>query len=285
MTISSLAYRRHSKASLPLLVIGDRISPRSAAAYRAADIQFIDALGNAFITFGSVLIEIQGRTESPHAGRKNISEPPRAQRSNNLFSAGRAQLVLALLTWPELARGGIRRLARAAGVSLGTAQAAVTDLGHTGLITRSPENIVPDERLLEYWAAAYPAGLGRRGSLAEYHGDPGQRLRSDQPIFLSGESAEGAGIVRPATLTAYVSALDRKLPILNRWSASPDLVPNVFIRQKFWVSPRPAEEDPENREQNAPWPLVYADLLATGDPRLAEVAEKWRVRHARSRRS
>ncbi|WP_203739830.1 type IV toxin-antitoxin system AbiEi family antitoxin [Actinoplanes cyaneus] len=24
--------------------------------------------------------------------------------------------------------------------------------------------------------------------------------------------------------------------------------------------------------QNAPWPMVYADLLATGDARLAEVA-------------
>ncbi|BBH66272.1 hypothetical protein ACTI_29570 [Actinoplanes sp. OR16] len=281
MTMSSLAHRRHAKGSLPVLLIGDRVSPRSAAGFRLADVQFIDTLGNAFITFGPVFIEIEGRTKPSHAGPKITSESARAERPNNLFSAGRAQLVLALLAWPELAQSGIRSLARAAGVSLGTAQGAVTELGSAGLLTRSEENFIPSERLLEYWAAAYPSGLGRRVRLAEYHGDPGQPLRSNQPIFLSSESAEGVDIARPATLTAYVSALDPKLPILNRWSASPDLVSNVFIRQKFWISPRPHEEDPEGRQQNAPWPLVYADLLSTGDARLAEVAEKWRIRHAR----
>jgi hypothetical protein len=82
-------------------------------------------------------------------------------------------------------------------------------------------------------------------------------------------------------LTIYLAESDAKLPILNRWSRSPDQRPNVFVRRKFWTSPRPREEDPATTAQNAPWPLVYADLVATGDARLGEIARTWRVHHAR----
>jgi len=100
-------------------------------------------------------------------------------------------------------------------------------------------------------------------------------------VYLSSESADGVDVARPAALTVYLDTTDPKLPILNRWSRSPDRAPNVFVRRKFWVSPRPHEEDPSIKAQNAPWPLVYADLVATGDARLAEVSRTWRARCAR----
>jgi hypothetical protein len=116
--------------------------------------------------------------------------------------------------------------------------------------------------------------------MAQYHGDVLRPIKSDRPVYLSGESAKGIDIARPATLTVYVDAPDPKMAIANRWSTSPDRVPNIYLRHKFWVSPRPHEESPAPEPRNAPWPLVYADLVATRDPRLDKVARTWRELNA-----
>jgi hypothetical protein len=282
MTLSSLAHRRSSTIPYPLLVVGDHISRRSAAALRDAGIQFVDALGNAFITFGGVHVEVQGRIRPIDQASKGPSRVARPHQPTNLFSPGRAQVILALLAWPEVAVGGVREIAKVAGISVGQAHDALTRLEQAGFLMATSRRLVRTGELLDYWTAGYPAGLGRRLRIAQYHGDPSRPVSSERPVYLSSESAEGVDIARPATLTVYLDALDPKLSILNRWSSSPYHVPNVFVRHKFWVSPRPHEDDPAPRAQNAPWPLVYADLVAAGDVRLGEVARTWRARCAQS---
>jgi hypothetical protein len=131
------------------------------------------------------------------------------------------------------------------------------------------------------WTAAYPTGLGHRLEVARFHGDPTRPVVWEHPVYLSGETAAGIEIARPSTLTVYLDQADPRLAIENRWSRNPDRISNIFVRHKFWTSPRPAEEDPMMRTQNAPWPLVYADLMATGDARLGEVVRTWRDRRAR----
>ncbi|MFF5291330.1 type IV toxin-antitoxin system AbiEi family antitoxin [Paractinoplanes globisporus] len=284
MTFNEIALRPPPRSAYPLLIVGERVSRRSAAALRDAGIQFVDALGNAYLTIDDVLVELQGRTEP--VGRVQARSPRAAQprQSVNIFSARRSQVALALLTWPELATGNVRAVATAAGVSLGQAHDALTQLERAGFLVPGSRRLDRTDDLLDYWAAAYPSGLGRRLELARYHGDattPVKVPRDDQALYLSGESAKGTILVSPATLTAYVDAVDPMLPIVNRWSASPGRVPNVFIRQKFWVSPLPEEEEPAPGGRNAPWPLVYADLIAVGDPRLNEAARDWRTRRAR----
>lgn len=280
MTLSALA-RPSSAVPYPRLVIGDHISRRSAAAYRGAGIQFVDASGNAFITFGSVLVDVQGRTEPIDQSAKGSTRDRRSHQPSNLFSPGRAQVILALLAWPELAGRGVREIASAAGLSVGQTHDALGRLEQAEFLIPASKKLTRTGELLDYWTAAYPAGLDRRLEIAQYHGDPSRPVRSEKPLYLSGESAEGVDIARPATLTVYLDRTDTQLPILNRWSRSPEHRPNVFIRRKFWVSPRPHEEDPATTAQNAPWPLVYADLVATGDARLGEVARTWRSRSAR----
>ncbi len=284
MTLSALAKGTFPPLPYPLLIVGNRISRRSAAAFRDAGVQFIDALGNAFLAFGSVRIEVQGRTEAtaPDSTSINPIVPPR--RPANIFSPRRSQVILALLTWPELSAAKVRDIARAAGVSVGQAHDALTQLDQAGFLVPSSPGLVRADELLDYWTAAYPTGLGKRLEVARYHGDPLRpisRPDPDQPLYLSGESAEGTDIARPATLTLYIDVLDRKLPLANRWSSSPDHTPNILVRQKFWTSPRPDEEPLPTKGRNAPWPLVYADLVATGDARLREVARTWRARCAR----
>jgi len=280
MTLSAVA-RHSSSVPYPRLIVGDRISRRSAVAYRGAGIQFVDALGNAFIAFGSVLVDVQGRTEPIDQSVKDSADDPRSRQPTNLFSPGRAQVILALLAWPELAGGRIREIANAAGLSVGQTHDALGRLEQAGFLIPTSKKLTRTSELLDYWAAAYPAGLGRRLEVAQYYGDPAKPVRSETPCYVSGESAAGVDIARPATLTVYLDKPDTRLPILNRWSRSPDRRPNVFVRRKFWISPRSLEEDPATTTQNAPWPLVYADLMATGDARLGEVARTWRTRSAR----
>ncbi|MEU8607727.1 type IV toxin-antitoxin system AbiEi family antitoxin [Actinoplanes sp. NPDC048791] len=288
MTLSALMRGRGAvgpsrESPFPLLVIGDRISQRSAAAFRDAGIQFVDRLGNASIRFASVLIEVQGRTDSV-SQRSEAPHDPVARQPANIFSSRRAQVIFALLTWPELATAKIRGIAEAAGVSVGQVHETVRQLQETGFIVPVSKRLDRVEELLELWTAAYPTGLGRRLEIAKFHGDPARPvsgLRADQPCYLSSESARGSGVLRPATLTVYLDDLGPRLPALNRWDASPDRPANIFVRRKFWASPHADEEKPVPEGQNAPWPLVYADLLSTRDARLSEVARNWRSQHAR----
>jgi hypothetical protein len=285
MTLSSMAHGASPTSPHPLLIIGDRITRRSAAAFRDAGIQFVDALGNAFITFGNVFVEVQGRTEPMIQISANRQHIGRRQQAANIFSSRRSQVILVLLTWPELSTAKVREIANAAGVSTGQAHDALAQLEQAGFLVPVSRRLDRADELLDYWTAAYPTGLGRRLEIAKYHGDPSRPISgppATQAIYLSSESAEGTGIARPATLTVYLDALDPRLPIMNRWNSSPDRAPNVFVRRKFWVSPHPDEERSSASGQNAPWPLVYADLVATGDARLGEVARAWRTRRARS---
>jgi hypothetical protein len=286
MTLSSVTHGALPASPYPLLIIGNRISRRSAAAFRHAGIQFVDALGNASITFDSVLIEVQGRTEPADQVHPSNERVTRPRQPTNIFSLRRSQVILALLTWPELLTAKVRGIANAAGVSVGQAHDALAQLERAGFLTASPRGLDRADELLDYWTAAYPTGLGRRLEIAKYHGNPSSPISSpdpDQPIYVSGESAEGTEIARPATLTVYLDALDPRLPIANRWSSSPDRQPNIFVRHKFWAAPRPHEERPSSANvRNAPWPLVYADLVTAGDARLREVARAWRTRCARS---
>ncbi|WP_433372994.1 type IV toxin-antitoxin system AbiEi family antitoxin [Actinoplanes sp. CA-142083] len=283
MTLTSVA-RERSTGPHPLLVVGDRISRRSADAFRDANIQFIDALGNAFIVFGNVYVDVRGRTDSADQADA-YSHRSSARQSVNLFSRGRAQVILALLSWPELAGERRREIANAAGTSVGQTHEVLGQLEKAGFLLATSRELDRFDELLDLWTAAYSTGLGPRLAVAQFHGDPGRPIKSDRAVFLSGETAEGVDIARPATVTVYLDSFDLKLAAANRWSANPDRVRNVSVRHKFWVSPRPAEEDPATKPRNAPWPLVYADLMATGDARLAEVARTWRADHARPEQS
>lgn len=285
MTLSSMARGGFPASAHPLLIIGDHITRRSATAFRDAGIQFVDTLGNAFITFGNVFVEVQGRAEPTIQTSEDRQHISRRQQAANIFSSRRSQVILVLLTWPELSTATVREIANIAGVSTGQAHDALAQLEQSGFLVPISRRLERAGELLDYWTAAYPTGLGRRLEIAKYHGDPSRPV-SRPPvapaIYLSSESAEGTGIARPASLTMYLDALDPKLPIMNRWNSSPDRAPNVFVRRKFWTSPHPDEERPSPTGQNAPWPLVYADLVAAGDARLGEVARAWRTRHARS---
>ncbi|WP_454836956.1 type IV toxin-antitoxin system AbiEi family antitoxin [Rhodococcus qingshengii] len=294
MTLTSILPISKAPGMPPLLVVGPRINNRSASAFRAAGIQYIDTLGNAYIEFGGVYIEVQGRTsaavklsserelqEGGHRGYQEIS-PRRVTR--NLFSPRRSQVVFALLAWPELSGAKVRDIAQVAGVSVGQAHESLSLLEDAGFLKSS--RLHRFSELLDYWTNEYPRGLGRKMTIGTFVSDSPDDFRSlhpDQTVYFSGESAQGVDIVRRTTLTIYVETFDKKMMLVNRWRrAVNSRETNVTVMKKFWMHPRYLTrpdyrgEDGAAGPGNAPWPLVYADLMASGDPRLAEVARTWR---------
>jgi hypothetical protein len=264
MTLAELSRVDRSVDDLPLLLVGDRIAERTAQSFRELGIQYLDAAGNALIAFDNVLIDIRGR-------RSAIDSPPdQRERSTNLFSSARARVIFVLLAWPELARVTVREVAATAGVSAGLAHESLNLLQGAGYLSPGQglrRSAVGD--LLDLWGAAYPTGLARTLSLARFGGSVDEfEPTGDKPVYLSGESAVPE-LLRPVSLTIYLDSFDPRLVVKNRWRT--DDRTNIWVRRKFWNPPRGyrASSAPVMR---APWPLVYADLMATGESRQLEAA-------------
>lgn len=261
---------RAGDADLPTLVFTTFVAPKASETFRRAGVQYLDTVGNAWVEFGDVLIDVRGR-------RRPIgADKPARTTAGHLFSSGRAQVVLALLAWPQLWEAPQRQLAHAAGVSLGQAHntlALLTGAGYGRGRTRAGPT-----PLLDLWVAAFPTGLATKLTLATYRGniDEVKKVDADDPVFVSGEGAAD-DLLRPATLTLYVEELDPRLLVVNKWRS--DGPANIVVRRKFWHAPDDSDA-PLAGVRPAPWPLVYADLATSHDPRVRTVAKEWRDRVA-----
>lgn len=276
-TLSNLApLRTQGIGSIPLLIGASSVSPRSADSFRRAGIQFIDTAGNASIHFGEVLIDVRGR-------RADIDPPqPEREKGGNLFSTARSQVAFALLQWPRLWKRPQREIAEAAGVSLGQANDALRMFRQSGF---GPGGHRSDSEFLDLWVASFPQGLGQKLTLATYRGsvDEFRKVDAEDPVFLGGPALSGElaadDLLRPASLTIYVAGLDPMLPVKNRWRSDGD--GNIIVRRKFWTTPPHESQDhdaPLVGLRPAPAVLVYADLMASDDPRVRGVAPEWRGR-------
>lgn len=257
---------RHSR----LFVLGEHISPRSADVLRRMDISYLDLSGNAFIRFHGVLVDVRGRMRTVEKSRTSLD------KETNLFSAKRAQVVFALLSWPRLLDSPLRLIAGVSGASVGLVQDTLGLLERMGYLT--PGNRTEIRRrdaLIDLWTAAYSSGLGPSLRLREFFG------QADAPVFdspsdisVSGESAVPA-FIRATTLTLYVEHFSPKMALQNQWRADRD--PNIFLRKKFWNDRfLPALNESAGLLPRAPALLVYADLMASDDSRQAEAANHLR---------
>jgi hypothetical protein len=263
-----------AKESLPVLVGAASVSARTADAFRRADVQYVDAAGNAWIHFGDVLIDVRGRRPE----RRAFDTAP--ERGGNLFSTARAQVAFALLQWPASWRKPQRDVAAAAGVSLGQANDALRMFRAAGF---GPGGHRSDAELLDLWVASFPSGLGRKLLLATYRGSVEHlsKVGATDPVFVAGASLSGElaadDLLRPAALVLYVAELDPMLPVRNRWRSDGDA--NIAVRRKFWTTPPDETQDYDRAlvgVRMAPDRLVYADLASSDNPRVRSVASEWR---------
>jgi hypothetical protein len=83
-------------------------------------------------------------------------------------------------------------------------------------------------------------------------------------------------MLRPASVTFYVTSTPTQLIRRHRLLPASAEEGNVHVRRRFWADQVIASDD-----GFVPATLVYADLAASGEPRLREHAERLRRTDAR----
>jgi hypothetical protein len=239
--------------------------------------QFIDTAGNAFLRLPGLHVVIQGRP------RPTAAQPRAATRPRAMATGAAQRIVFLLLCQPDYLRRPYREIAKAAGVALGVVGRVLKDLAEQKYIVGGTGQwrFLEPERLFDQWVAFYPAQL--RPKLGA------RRFTADDPVWW--QRAElttnracwggevGAelltGLLQPATFTVYVpgdhmNAFIAQHAMKHRWRADPK--GEIEVLDRFWTFDTPHDV----LKGTAPAALVYADLIATMDPRNREVAKALR---------
>jgi hypothetical protein len=268
-----LATAIHLRPDPPPLLVAPSISEPVAERLRARGIDYVDTAGNAHLAWGDVLIDVRGR-RNPATPRPRTS--PRGARA---FGRAGLQVTFVLLSWPEMAAQTYRQLAGAAGVSLGTTKTVIDDLTAAGYLYTGAHGrrLAKGGELLNRWSEAYSIVLDSALSLGDFSAGDLSWWRKSEPELLSlgvqvgGEA--GASLIdphlKPSSLTLYADELP--LALIGRHRMARAEGPgNVHIRKRFWQMPGPAS-------WTVPSTLIYADLLASGDPRQREHGDRIRT--------
>jgi hypothetical protein len=267
-----LASALHPHAELPTLILARSITERAAEVLRARDIDYLDEAGNAHLAWDDVLIDVRGR---------RVPERPRSAyspRGRKAFGRAGLQVGFALLSWPHLAAAPLRRLASVSGVSLGSTKMIVDDLSTAGYLyeVAGKRRLTGTGELLSRWSEAYSITLAPALALGEFSVPDISWWRTAEEeltgagVQVGGEAAASLLDPRlvPASLTLYAEEIPLALVGRHRLARANGLG-NVSIRRRFWAMPGDA--------WIVPTPLVYADLLASGDPRQREHADRIRI--------
>lgn len=266
-TVSRIAATLPRKA----LLVAPHVPPPVAMACREHGVHFADTAGNVFLDWGDLLLDVEGR-------RPQRGPAARADRRLRAFQPSGLRIVFALLCRPDLAAAPYRAISEAAGVSVGSVHLVVKELADNGWVEERGGRVLHRTReLFDRWADGYVLNLDRRLVLGHYNtGDPRPWLagRIDVAEFGGQWGGENAAAIlgtnlRPANAIVYLPVLPDDVLRRHRLRRT---VPGgtIVFRERFWRF--------DGDRDVVPVPLVYADLVASGDPRQVEAARELRER-------
>lgn len=261
-TIGAALHQLAQYGDRPLLV-ADHVTPPLAETLRAQGVAFVDTAGNAHLEDPPLFVWVTGR-RPPEGARPRVE--------GRAFQVSGLRVLFALLCRPKIVELPYREIAQYAGVAHGTVGWVMAELPKLGYVAeyRKRRLLVRPERLLIQWAEAYARTLRPKLLLGRFQAaDIGWWRKFDHAKYrylLGGEPA-GARMtdyLKPGRVTLYGDRVEPKF--LARFGLRPDDAGNVEILERFW-------HFNEDRAGLVPAPLVYADLLATGETRCLETAE------------
>jgi len=260
--------RIQRRANVPQkgLIVTTYVNPQMAERLKAMDMPFLDLAGNAYINAPPVYVYIRGN--KPPATRP-------ARPKTRAFQPTGLKVVFGLLCDPGLAEAPYRDIAQATGVALGTVGWVINDLRDLGYLVdmgKRGRRLARRKQLIDRWVMAWAEVLRPKLLLGRYTGAEQnwwERVRiTDYDACWGGEVAAArlTTYLKPQLITIYADKVPGRFLLENRLRA--DRHGDVEILQAFWRTKR-VEPCPEL----APPLLVYADLLATGDPRNIDTAD------------
>jgi hypothetical protein len=242
------------------------------------DLHFIDTVGNAYLRVPGLYVFVRGaRPTRPVAPAMGM--PGRG-------TATALRVVFALLCQPRLLNAPYRDIVAAAGVALGAVGWIFFDLQGRGYVAGGPRTrtrrLLEPGRLLEEWVTTYPLKLRPKLTPERFRvPDPAwwRTVRLPAGALWGGEVAATrlTGDLKPATATIYIDPGMRRpgtAALVRDHRLRADPRGDLEILDTFWHFP----PDPTHPDLVPPL-LVYADLLATLDPRNLEIATRIRADH------
>lgn len=247
------------------ILVAPYITEATAERCRELRIPFIDEAGNAYLEAPGLFVYVTGKRRPIHA---RLAPAFRA-----LTPAG-LRIVFALLHNPEMVAAPYREIAKAARVALGTVGDVLADLeerGHLAPETLGPRRLLAPDRLQDEWVTHYPIKLRPKLNARRFTAPTPDWWR-DQDVrqhhaWWGGEVAAEklTGYLKAARVTMYVDGKPDRLILANR--LRPDVNGEIEILEAFW-----AMDETRQPDDIAPALVVYADLMATTDPRNIETA-------------
>ncbi len=262
-TLQALTQNGYS-GYLPLLITGFA-TPGVAEECRKLNLPYLDTAGNLFLRADNVILDIRGRAR-PKQGFKT------EYRAN--YPAG-LKIIFALLCRPALAGGQYRELARMARVGLGTIGPVLKDLTQRGFLQKGKTaagTLVRTDKLIKEWVTYYPANLRPALRPRRYQAERELLTRLDTAEFgayWGGEygAEQLARYLKAEHFLIYMPATP-SLGLMTKARMRLAIDGNIEILQAFW-SP-----DLDGSDRGiAPPLLIYADLMATVEPRNLEAAQ------------
>lgn len=256
---------------IPLLIT-EYITPELMKVIEENQLNVIDTAGNAYIKVPPLFIKIKGN---------KLVEAKRFRTVRRPFYAAALQTIYALLCNPGLEKAPVREIADLAGIAHGTVHITLKELEKQGYLPdyENKGKLINKEELLERWVILYPDKLKPKFLAGRYDANEDQIRNLDLKTYDAQWGGEAAAekmtnYLRPYVYTIYIGERQGEFVLRNRLRKNPN--GNLVLMKKFWKFP--------DTGNNIVHPvLVYADLLATGDPRNIETAkiiyEKEIVRH------
>ena len=264
---------------VPCVLVTPHVRPGKARVLQRNGVQFMDAAGNCHLDLPGLYLFVIGQPCPPEHDRP----PP-----SRLFQASGLQVIfIYLASLPRLRKSqsaasldaNLEIVAERAGVSLGTASNTRRALLAEGYLVETPDGYEPGELapLIRQWLDAYGRRLAPKLSLGRYRApraDWWQRLKSDPAAFCWGGEIAAARLtdmLQPASSTLYLWSAPKAIIMAGQLEPDPD--GDVELRRAFW-------ENGVFEMQGCahPW-LVYADLVASDEPRNLEAAEEVYARY------
>jgi len=263
------------------ILFADYITASLANRLREQGLWFVDACGNAYLDQPGVLLLFT-------VGQRPMREQA---RKGQYFSEPGAKVLYYLLHYGPQIRATYRDIRQAVGVSLDKISKTFNELKGERLLTMANQGsyeIHDAPRLLERWSDAYAAKLRPRILLGRFRSPFGKDFakmfeevaskRQLEDLVVGGEYAGDrlTGYLRARALNLYVP-VDRADAVRRALKLAPSQEGNIDLYEAF------AQSLGEPRGRNGPAfahpVLVYAELLATDDPRCGETALRLKEEH------
>jgi len=256
------------------LLISDYVTPGAAEFLREEGSSYLDASGNCFIQNGSLLLFVQGRKCKDRGRRESI----------RAFNSAGLKLIFLLLVQEGLVNRTYRDLAALVNISQGTVAYVMKDLQKLGFVERrgNKRTLRKREDLMDRWATGYTERLRSNLSRGRFRFVEDKNPPEWQKSFPDSDSTRwggepGADLLtgnfRPELLTLYT----RKdtSTVCQELEAAPDSEGSIEILDLFWdpVALETQDDATESTIEHVPPLLIYADLVASADPRARRVAK------------